>query len=107
MDSHYSDLNFFCNLLFDLNWSIIYSTKICYVSSCASFFSQRKQLCCVRIDDHIKKSLNQQIDPSSLNSFLTSYKFSLKNVAFNHDYKPFAVCIAQHFPLALSWSYYR
>jgi hypothetical protein len=37
----------------------------------------------------------------ALISLLEAYKFSLKTAAFVHSYKPFAVCIAQHFPLAL------
>jgi hypothetical protein len=82
------------------------NTQIYSVYYGASIFSKRKQLYGERIDDHIKKSLNRQTERCASNSFFPTYKFSLKTVAFIHNYKPFAVCIAQHFPHALRWSYY-
>ena len=81
-ESHYSDRNFFCNPRFDQRWSIVTTRKFIPFCSVASIHSQCKQLYRVRIDDHIKKSLNRRTDLFARNFFFAPSKISLKIAVF-------------------------
>ena len=74
--------------------------QIIFFSCGAAIFSKRKQLCCERISDHIKRILNRRFDFFRTIFFFAVCKLSLKIATFLQSHKTFALCFTPYLPLA-------